>query len=94
MTIRDHLRKRRLVFWAALGIWFVLGLLIVNGPPIAQYAWFGVAAALLMGQFWFVRCTRCKSHIPTAWGVGLGKRFNPINFCAFCGVSLDEPANL
>lgn len=93
MTIRDHLRKRRLAFWVALGVWAFLGFFAISGPRIAQYAWFGAAAALLIGQFWLIRCTRCESHIPSAWGVGLGKAFNPINFCPFCGVSLDESAS-
>ncbi|MET0718848.1 MAG: hypothetical protein ABWY34_10680, partial [Pseudoxanthomonas sp.] len=78
--------------WAALAAWFLVGFFVIGGPLVAQLVWFAAAAVIGIGQFWFIRCTRCRSHIPSVFGVGLGKRFNPINFCPFCGVDLDESA--
>jgi hypothetical protein len=89
MTIRRHLRRRRLMLWAALALWCILGLFFAKSSSWATWAWIVAGVSLLVAQFW-IRCTRCQSHIPSVMGVGLSKWAHPINFCPFCGVSLDE----
>lgn len=90
MTIRSQLRRRRLLLWGALALWGIVGLLYARSSTWATWVWVATGVGLLVAQFW-IQCTRCKSHIPSVMGVGLSKWANPINYCPFCGVSLDEP---
>ena len=91
MTIRRYLRKRSLMLWAALIVWAISGFVTEELPSWVEVLWIVAGIALLISQFW-IRCTRCKTHIPSTIGVGIFQWFKPINFCPFCGVHLDEPA--
>ena len=91
MTIRQYLKAKWLVFWAAFAVWIGLGFFVQNLASWVTWPWLLAGIALLIAQFW-IRCTRCKSHIPAAIGVGITKLFKPINFCPFCGTNLDDPA--
>ena len=79
------------MLWAALIVWAISGFVTEELPSWATALWIFAGMALLIAQFW-IRCTRCKTHIPSTMGVGIFKWFKPINFCPFCGVHLDEPA--
>jgi hypothetical protein len=101
-TIRDYIKRR--VWWcAALGFggWliFALGSVIARSMPdgvpraaipVVGFVMFGGAIFALQG---IVRCPRCKAKLgrtvamPIAFSWGSGPK---VNFCPFCGVSLDE----
>ena len=78
------------MFWAAFLLWAISGFVAQLLPTWGMWAWLIAGITLLIAQFW-IRCTRCKAHIPSVMGVGLSKWANPINFCPFCGINLDEP---
>jgi hypothetical protein len=103
-TIRQFLaaRKRKLfvvliVCW--LGAFGSMGMGVdkLLPPPwfaIALVTLGGGAVAAIFGIWFFIRCPRCKGVLGTNnapllrdW-LMFGRR---INFCPYCGVSLDEP---
>ena len=79
------------MFWAAFALWVISGFVIEGLASWLMWPWLITGIALLVAQFW-IRCTRCKAHIPASIGVGITKLFKPINYCPFCGVHLDDPA--
>ncbi len=109
MTIRDYIKRR--VRWAmgiGIGSWVLLaivGPLGAGGYRLAQSLLpvFAVVGAIGFGgafiSIMFIRCPKCRASLgqsvamPTAMRLS-GRR---INFCPYCGVSLDEqmesPAN-
>jgi hypothetical protein len=99
-TIRDYI-KRRVRWLFAVGI---LGWLIL---PASQLLWPAEKSALplaavgmivffgaILALNYFVKCPRCRANLgrtiamPLALSFGSGPK---INFCPYCGVSLDEP---
>ena len=102
MTIRDHLRSRKRAFLmcAVVGFALFLGFGILGRPlllpnGIALVILFGCIILYLVGMFgmaYVVRCPRCQGNIGSSY-LPLRKwplSMKPINFCPFCGVSLDE----
>src|SRR5215471_18697401 len=95
-TIRQYIKRR--VWWCvAIGIggWLMFPLAgsiakdLPAGVPVAVMMFGGAMIALQ----WIVRCPKCKAKLartiamPVAFSWGSGPR---INFCPYCGVSLDE----
>jgi len=98
MTIREILAARRMkLIITGVAAW--LGFALAgfwsqqHGPPwlaIPFFAMFG--AAILLNYFW-LRCPRCRGSIGSvnATLTGRGGWLRPrINFCPYCGVSVDE----
>ena len=99
MTIREGLasKQRKLnlfafAAWAGCGFGVILG--VKTGLPwlfLPFFAAFG--AAVLVGFYW-LRCPRCQGPVGmtraslTKGGRGLRRS---INYCPYCGVSLDDP---
>jgi hypothetical protein len=91
MTIRDHLRRRGRIWWSA----FLLSLLglILFGPQsnIVAIVMFIVLFGCIVTQFWLFKCPKCSKHFNPSLNVSKHRVFEPINYCPYCGVSLDEP---
>jgi hypothetical protein len=104
-TIRQFLagRKRKLIFvlivcWLGIFVPMAVGADRYPAPPwlaIVSVVFFAGAMAAIIGILFFIRCPRCKGLLGTNnaplirnWIGVLGRR---INFCPYCGVSLDEP---
>lgn len=103
MTIRESLAKRKRVWLIAL---LTLGAIAMLGPIIGREAlptWafrvsffsaLGFLLCFMPWSFFALRCPRCKSYLDINSRIGKKTRFfrsNPINYCPYCGVSLDEP---
>jgi hypothetical protein len=98
-TIRDRI-KRRVRSWLliAVGGWLLFALATAMGrgktdlPLIALG--FTLFAAAILGIHTTVRCPKCSARLgqtiamPLAFNIGWSP---PINFCPYCGVSLDQP---
>jgi hypothetical protein len=102
MTIRDYIKRR--VRWAmgiGIGSWLVLAVVGPLGskaypslqhllPVFAIVGVIGFGGAII--SIASVRCPKCRASLgqtvamPTALRVG-GRQ---VNFCPFCGVTLDE----
>lgn len=103
MTIRKHLRKRRKALWLVMGVLIGIGLLI--GLAFAISALDGVAGAVgsvatlavflgvAYGFGYWSRCPRCQARLGTGMSLSNRARAGPINYCPYCGVSLDEPVD-
>lgn len=104
-TIREFLaaRKRKFII-LAIGSWLgVLASMFIGsetkGPQVLSLAasavfFLGFAVAVL-GILLFLRCPRCKGSVGSNNAPLLRDHFGlmgrRINFCPYCGVSLDEP---
>jgi hypothetical protein len=97
-TIRDGLRRRkRWVLILLFGAWLVFAFTIIptaGEPPILAIvpgiAFFG--AMIFLG--FFIRCPRCRGNLGVL-NAGFSKVvpfYTVINYCPYCGVSLDAPA--
>src|SRR5579862_1203729 len=97
-TIRDHIRRRvRVLSTVSVGAWllFPLSAAISRGhdPPLMAI----IAAVLFASAFLYlqlaVRCPKCVRRLgqTIAMPVAFAGKSAP-NFCPYCGVSLDEPA--
>jgi hypothetical protein len=99
MTIRDYLKRRtRLIAAVGFAGWLLLPLstIVVGGgqPPVPLFvAGFVVFGGAILALFFLVRCPKCKttfrqlaSEIAFHWGTR-----RRVNFCPYCGVSMDEP---
>ena len=102
-TIRDYIKRR--VRWAfAVGVlgWLTLPLSQFAGheepgnkvgaalPALGMLVFLGAILALN----WLIKCPRCRANLSRtiAMTVGLSWGSGPkVNFCPYCGVSLDEP---
>lgn len=101
-TIRDYVKRRVRWFFAvgALG-WLTLPLsgVVAHEQPGTKV---GVALPLLgmlvfLGAIiafnWAIRCPRCRANLGRTIAVPLGLSWGSgpkVNFCPYCGVSLDE----
>jgi hypothetical protein len=104
-TIRDYIKRR--VRWAmgiGIGSWLVLAIVGPLGseayPPLqhvlpvfAVVGGIGFGGAMI--SMLFIRCPKCRARLgqtiamPTALQFS---RWSPqVNYCPYCGVSLDEP---
>jgi hypothetical protein len=100
MTIRQILRKR---FWSIFSMLITLcGLIVLSSVALLKLRWFGVAVAvlflppLILGfafSLFLLRCPRCKANLSSLIGYfgPLAFMAKPVNYCPFCGVSVDEP---
>jgi len=96
-TIRDYI-KRRVRWFMAIGFvaWLSIPLwMSVTHEPAQPYVPFvamAVFAGAVIGMQFFVRCPRCKVRLGQI-GMQIGISFlkPTVNFCPYCGVSLDQP---
>lgn len=102
-TIRDYIKRRVRVLFA-LGVlgWltFPLSGLLRHDEPgnKAGVALPALGMLLFLGAIlalnWLVKCPRCRANLSRtiAMTVGLSWGSGPkVNFCPYCGLSLDEP---
>ena len=98
MTIRDFLAARRrklliLAFVAWLGFAFSGVLATENGMPWLTLLFFALfAAAVVLSMYW-LKCPRCAGPIGmtnASFAGRAGGVYRRIDFCPYCGVSLDE----
>jgi hypothetical protein len=94
MTIRDYI-KRRVRWTMAIGlggfILFAFGGGAAGVPIFAIIGAIGFGGAiLLIGN---IRCPRCRASLGQTIAMPVGMYFvsDKVNFCPYCGVSLDEP---
>ena len=101
-TIRSYIKRR--VVWCLLAavcgwLLFPLAGAVAKDLPESMRAAIPAVGALLFGgailaMYRIVRCPKCKARLGKtiamtltfSWGSG-----PKVNFCPFCGVSLDEP---
>jgi hypothetical protein len=68
----------------------VAGLLVDLRFPGVTWI-FGLAILIMaIGQFWLFRCLRCRKSLAPGFNLSRSKFFNPIKYCPYCGVDLDE----
>jgi hypothetical protein len=101
-TIRDYIKRRvRWLFAVGVAGWLSFPL---SQFAIHEESGNKVAAALpLLGMFvfmgailalnWALKCPRCRANLGRTIALPVGLRFSgpKVNFCPYCGVSLDEP---
>jgi hypothetical protein len=96
-TIRDFVKRRVRWFmaigflaWVSIPAW--MSITRDRGQPYVPFAAMAVFALAALGMQFFVRCPRCKVRLGQI-GVQVGISFlkPTVNFCPYCGVSLDEP---
>jgi hypothetical protein len=99
MIIRDYIKRR---VWAcmavAVGGWLLVPLsaaALGDKPnPLFMMAGPVLFGGAILAMYWAVRCPKCKARL--AQTVGMATAFQwgsraKVNFCPYCGVSLDEP---
>jgi hypothetical protein len=96
-TIRNFIKRRvrwfmaiGLLAWLSIPLW--LSVTHEREQPYVPFAAMAVFASAALGMQLFVRCPRCKVRLGQI-GVQVGINFlkPTVNFCPYCGVSLDEP---
>jgi len=99
VTIRDHLAKRKRFFIGlAVVSWLGAGgsmFLAASGafPWLFLVFFLGFGAAII-GIMFFLKCPRCGGPIGATNATLIASHMplvRRINFCPYCGVSLDEP---
>ena len=99
ITIRDFIKRRmRIIAAIAFGGWLFLPLSAALSPDHHEFpplAFLGAAifGGALLSFFFLVRCPKCRTRYgqvasEIAFHFGSKRR---VNFCPYCGVSLDEP---
>lgn len=99
MTIRDALRRKKLIYFFLTMLALLLGVLAVQGAFFTRatwllypgiFLWLGAACGVLAYRF-AVRCPRCRGNIGFSHSnFGQRKAFGkPLMNCPFCGVALD-----
>ena len=100
MTIREFMgRKRKRFVYLGIASWLGALIALFLSVSAGRFVWlflpffagFGIA---ILGTMFLLKCPRCggslgRGNVPFQ-GTGVGIR-RPINFCPYCGVSLDEP---
>jgi hypothetical protein len=99
MTIRDYLRRRiRLIWAAAFAAWLLVPLSVAVTadhvpPPLLIIPCMLLFGGAIVSLLFLVRCPRCHTRFGQVAGeiaFHWGSR-GRVNFCPYCGVSLDEP---
>ena len=99
MTNRQHIRRRLRWFFAiGFGAWLLLAstmLTTVGEPPplLIGLGMFAFVAAALSMQFG-IRCLLCGGNLGLTIGpatFSFFRRKHVVNYCPYCGSSLDEP---
>ena len=96
-TIRDYIKRRvrwlmaiGLAAWLSIPLWMAA----THDPaqPYVPFVAITVFGSAVLGMQFFVRCPRCKARLGQI-GMQIGISFlkPTVNFCPYCGVSLDEP---
>ena len=94
MTIREYLRKRRTKLWLLVGglVLLMLAVSALDGTMglVASVATLVIFSGVMYGFGHWSRCPRCQTRLGT--GVSLSTRTlaGPINYCPYCGVSLEQ----
>ena len=100
MTIRDYIKRRaRWGFGIAIAAWLVvaisgnMGFRFPGARFVAIGGAFGFMGAIL--SFLFIRCPKCRARLGQTIAMPTALRFSrwspQVNYCPYCGVSLDEP---
>ncbi len=99
MTIRDFLTRRtRMILAVGFCGWLVLPLSAIfaedHGPALVLVPFaFLLFGGAIVTYLFVIRCPRCKVRFGNVAGemaFHWGTRAR-VNFCPYCGVSLDEP---
>jgi len=96
-TIRSFIKRRVRWFlaiaalaWISIPVW--LSVTRERQQPYVPFAAMAVFASAALGMQFLVRCPRCKVRLGQ---IGVQVAFSflkpTVNFCPYCGVSLDEP---
>ena len=99
MTIREYIKRR--VYWCAavgFGGWLICALSVATSRD-KQYPLFftgGIVcfAGAILALQWIVRCPKCEARLAHTVGMAVAFQWGirgTVNFCPYCGVSLDEP---
>ena len=98
-TIRDYLKRRTRRFMAiGFGSWLFFALSAGFGhigPKLgpAVFVGFGILFGAVLALLFFVKCPKCGTgfwQLAGQLALHWGSR-RRVNFCPYCGVSLDEP---
>ena len=98
-TIRDYLKRRtRRIMAVGIGGWLLCALAMsvlgqgATGPGPLFFVGFAVFGGAIITLLFFVKCPKCKARFgqlgPEIAFRVWGRR--QVNFCPYCGVSLDE----
>jgi len=97
MTIRDYVRRRVVIGYGlaflGVGIFMASAFLTDGRDKEADFFLFGFVPFLAAVVFihFFIRCPRCKGNLALTPAVYPSlSRKHRLNFCPYCGVSVDE----
>jgi len=99
-TIRDHIKRRvRIIAALAISGWLLVPLSASFGAdphafPLPMFLGFAIFAGAILGLTFFVRCPKCNSRfgqVASQIAFHFGSTRGRVNFCPYCGTSLDEP---
>ena len=96
-TMRNFIKRRirwfmaiGLLAWLSIPAW--ISLTRDRERPYVPFAAMAVFASAVLGMQFFVRCPKCKVRLgQIAVQVGINFLKPTVNFCPYCGVSLDQP---
>ena len=100
MNIWQYLSRRvRIHFFIAVSAWLMVAIVATtqgeskDSPPLLLFVPLIVFAGAVLSLVFFLRCPRCKGRLGHFSQHLFSKKafFSHINYCPFCGVSLDEP---
>jgi hypothetical protein len=103
VTIREYIKRRvRLAMGIGIGSWVLLavvGPLGAGGYRLVQsmLPFFAIIGAIGFGgaiiSIMFIRCPKCRASLGQTVAMPTAMRLSgrQVNFCPYCGVSLDEP---
>jgi hypothetical protein len=103
MTTREYIKRRvRIALGIGIGSWVlvaIVGPFGAGGNRLVQslLPLFAVIGAIGFGgaiiSIMFIRCPKCRASLGQTVAVPTAMRLSgrQINFCPYCGVSLDEP---
>ena len=99
MTIRDHIARRKLKFLIlAIASWLGFGASMPfaaesGGFPALSFLFFAGFGAAVLGIMLFLKCPRCRGPLgATNATIKMDNLLftRRMNYCPYCGVSLDE----
>ena len=100
VTIRDHIKRRvRIIAAVAVGGWLLLPLSASFGAdpqafPLPMFVGFAIFAGAILGLTFFVKCPKCDTRfgqVASQIAFHFGSKRGRVNFCPYCGTSLDQP---